>query len=505
MTGINLKSLLRENSYLRPLISTLAIYLVFVYLLTLNPFRFSLVYFYQFVQFRRGYLAAILGGTSTGDITLNIIMLFPVGMVIGSLLRLLKINIKHSVLIGTGMGFLISLSIEFCQIFLPRSFSGVDMLANTVGAFVGTRLAYPFFIFDIQNFLKQLYNKSRSYYARVITIYCALTTIILIIPLGMNTFSNWNSRFPLLLGNEATLDRPWQGVIYKLSIFNRKLKIHEIKKLYACNFQSETLTEFSDGLLIEYIFANPIIKTFGVLKDSLVLEVPENDASAFKSPAGIMLNNNPHPDIRFPATELAHSLQKTNQLSIAIWLQPNSLRQGGPARIVSLSKDPEHRNFTLAQLGSTVNFRVRTPLTGENGAEIELISCPILTVDKPQFVVATFHRGEQKLFYNGKLISPIIYDTSHYLPLLCGLSRDRFGKAAFCFMLLFPLGWLSRGLVISNHWKSIASSLVIFIPLLISSLINTIFLEHTFDWHLFYFCCFIALLLIVIGVLYDLI
>lgn len=505
MTDINLKSLLRENSYLRPLISTLAIYSVFVYLLTLNPFRFSLIYFNQFIQFRKGYLAAIIGGSSGGDIILNIIMLLPVGLVVGSLLRMLGINVNQSIKIATGLGFLISLSIECCQIFLPRSFSGVDMLANTVGALLGARLAYPFMVFDIQHILKQLYDKGRVFYVQVIFIYCVVATIILLIPAMMNTFLNWNSRFPLLIGNEATLNRPWEGIIYKLSIFNRKLKRHEIERLSKLDFKSKTVSEFSRGLLIEYIFENTMVKTFGALKDRLAFDAPENDASVLNRPAGVILNDNPHPDIRFPATELVHSLQKNNQLSIAIWLQPNSLRQGGPARIVSLSKDPDHRNFTLAQLGATVNFRVRTPLTGLNGTKVDLISSPILKEDKPQFVVATFHRGEQKLFNNGKLISPMIYNTSHYLPLLAGLSRDRFGKAAFCFMLLFPLGWLSRGLVISKHWKSIASSLVIFIPLLVSSMITTIFWGHTFDLHLFFFCCSIALILIVIGALYDLI
>lgn len=430
-------------------------------------------------------------------------MLFPVGLVIGSLLRMLKINAKPGLKIATGLGFLISFSIELCQIFLPRSFSVVDMLANTVGALAGARLAYPFVVFDIQHILKQLYDKGRLFYARVIFIYCVAATTILIIPVGMNTFSNWNSRFPLLIGNEATLNRPWNGIIYKLSIFNRKLTNHEIKQLYDCHFQSETLGEFSEGLLIEYIFTNPMIKAVGTLKDSLVLPTHEKGSFAFNSPAGIILKDNLNIDMRLPATALIHSLQQTNQLSIALWFQPASLQQGGPARIVSLSKDPEHRNFTLAQLGAMLNFRVRTPLTGLNGAKIELISCPILTVAKPQFVVASFHRGESKLFYNGKLISPIIYNTSHYLPLLGGLSQDRFGKAAFCFMLLFPLGWLSRGLVNANRWKSVVASLIIFIPLLVSSLIHTIFLEHTFDLHLFYFCCFIALFLMVIGVLYE--
>ncbi|UCE06005.1 MAG: VanZ family protein [bacterium] len=504
MIRINLKSLYTEAPYFRPLISTLVIYLIFVYLLTLNPFRISLYYFYQYIQFRRGYLAAIIGGSSLADIILNLIMLFPLGLVIGSLLRAVQIRVKHSVIIATGLGFLVSLSIEFCQMFLSRSTSGIDVFSNTVGASVAARLAYPIKGFDTQEILKKLYDKGRLFYSRVIIIYCVVATLILLIPVCLNTFSNWNHNFHLLIGNEANLNRPWRGVIYKLSIFNRKLKKQEVKKLYAINFQRETPAEFSNGLLTEYIFNDLPVKTYGLLKEKLVLDPYHLSLFNLKEQGGIIFRDNSVVATQMSATELVDSLQKTNELTIAIWFQPDELQQTGAARIVSLSNNPDHRNFTLGQSGSKLNFRVRTHLTGLNGSKVVLISHPILITDKPQFVVASFHRGESKLYYNGKIVSSIIFDTSYYLPLLVGLGRNRFGKAAFCFMLLFPLGWLARGLVKSKVWKSIASSVIIFVPLFISSLINTLYLQHTFDLHLFYLCCFISLLLLVIGLLYDL-
>ena len=122
LNRINLKTLYKESPYFQPLIATLVIYLVFVYLLTLNPFRFSLFHFERFIQFRKGYLAAIIGGSSISDLILNLFMLFPYGLVIGSLFRNLQIKFKVSLITATGLGFLISLSIELCQIFLPRSF-----------------------------------------------------------------------------------------------------------------------------------------------------------------------------------------------------------------------------------------------------------------------------------------------------------------------------------------------------------------------------------------------
>ena len=505
MNIINIKSLYKQEPYLQPLISTFAIYVIFVYLLTLNPFRFSLFYFNRFIQFRKGYFATFIGGTGIFDIMLNLVMLFPVGLVIGLLLRNLHKKMNYSILIATGAGFLISVSIEICQIFLPRSFSVVDISTNTIGACIGACLAFPIMGFDSQEILKKIYDKGRSFYTFVIVTYCVAATVILMIPVSINTFSNWNSNFPLLIGNEPTLNRPWNGVIYKLSIFNRTLNQNDVHRFKSINFQQVTPETLADGLLIEYIFSNPGVKSFGALKNSLDLNCKKGSSFAFGQNGGFLLEDNSSISTQFPATNLVHALQKTNQLSIAIWFQPENILQKGLARIVTLSKDTDERDFTVGQSGSALSFRVRTFLTGDNGSEVELTTCPLTTMNQPQFVVATFHRGEMKLYLNGRSVPPTIYDTSSYLSLLAGLSRDRFGKAAFCFMLLFPLGWLARGLVKLKVWKSIVSSLIALVPFLIISLINTSFFHHQLDLHLFYLCLFISLLLLVIGFLYELI
>jgi len=501
---IKLKVVYQEAPYFQPLIATLIIYLIFVYLLTLNPFRFSLFHFERFIQFRRGYLAAIIGGSSFWDLVLNLIMLVPYGLVIGSLFRTLQIRFKVSLICATGLGFLISLSIELCQVFLPRSFSGIDIFANTVSAAIGAGLAYPIKGFEIGEILKKLYGQGRSFYTRVVIIYIIAATLILMIPISMNTFRNWNRSYHLIIGNEATLDRPWNGVIYKLSIFDQRFTNQQVEKFSNLNFQPETPAELSNGLLIEYIFANPGIKKFGALADNLVLSLPQDSSLRHNFQNGIVLKDNFVVSTMRPAVDLTNSVKKTNQLSIAIWIQPANFRQNGPARIVTLSTDTDHRNFTLGQSGSRLNFRVRTPLNGLNGSNVELTTDPIIVKDKPQFVAATFHHGEMKLYHNGEIIPSIIYDTSYYLPLLAGLSRDRFGKAAFCFMLLFPLGWLARGLAKFKVWKSIVSCLIVMVPFLILSSITTVFLRHTFDLHLFYLCCFVSLLLLGIGLLYEL-
>lgn len=43
------------------------------------------------------------------------------------------------------------------------------------------------------------------------------------------SFRTWGTEFPLLLGNEASLDRQWLGTLYLVAIYSRALSAEEIK------------------------------------------------------------------------------------------------------------------------------------------------------------------------------------------------------------------------------------------------------------------------------------
>jgi hypothetical protein len=58
---------------------------------------------------------------------------------------------------------------------------------------------------------------------------------------------------------------------------------------------------------------------------------------------------------------------RTNRLKIRLRLRPASPRQWGPARIMTLSLDYYLRNFTVAQVGSDLALRLRTPRTDLDG------------------------------------------------------------------------------------------------------------------------------------------
>jgi len=504
LAKISLKSLYQKAPHYQPLISTGAIYLVFVYLLTLTPFRFSLFYFHQFIQFKRGYRFALLGGSNWLDSVLNVIMLMPLGLVLGLVWRAFQHRKRRCVVRALRIGFLISISIELAQLFLPRSFSAVDIATNSIGAGLGAWLAFPIGTLDAQKIVTMLYERSRQFYTRIVLLYSGIALIILMLPTLINGFWNWDETFRLLLGNEPTGNRPWQGTIYRLAIFDGRLKDHEVVRWLALGRHQPTPTSAFTGLLVEYRFDAFPFRSEGPLHDQLPI-TPQKKTRVELSPgAGVVFSGHSLLGTSHPATALVHRLKRTHQFSIAIWLSPASTNQFGPARIVSLSKNTNQRNFTLGQSGPGLVFRVRTPLTGKNGSKVELLTSPILKANQPQLVIASYHRGEMKLYVNGQRNQRMIYDTSHYLPLLAGLSRDRFGKAAFCFMLLFPLGWLARGLASSRRWKWIISSSVPLVIMFTHSAIQMVCWQHSFDIYLLYYCGFVSGLLLIIDFIYQL-
>ena len=74
------------------------------------------------------------------------------------------------------------------------------------------------------------------------------------------------------------------------------------------------------------------------------------------------------------AAKIIDAVRASNAITIEAWLKPADTRQNGPARIISLSKDPYNRNFTLGQERDRYEVRLRTTSTGENGMKPALAS-----------------------------------------------------------------------------------------------------------------------------------
>jgi VanZ family protein len=101
-------------------------------------------------------------------------------------------------------------------------------------------------------------------------------------PIPGGRLSNWDPSYSLVLGNEATGNRPWLGKLFLVAIYNRALSEQEIWKNYtAGRFFDPAISppdqRVHDGLLTLYLFSegkgNRVLERSGKLS-SLDLKIP---------------------------------------------------------------------------------------------------------------------------------------------------------------------------------------------------------------------------------------
>lgn len=90
-------------------------------------------------------------------------------------------------------------------------------------------------------------------------------------------------------------------------------------------------------------------------------------------------------------------------LTIEAWLASTKDNQFGPARIVTYSQDPLHRNFSLGQHGNDLVFRMRTAHTHPTGISQPITAANVFTAKQRQHVVVSYDFSNCQIYVNGKL------------------------------------------------------------------------------------------------------
>lgn len=300
-------------------------------------------------------------------------------------------------------GTSLSLVTEILQFALPtRGVSLSDGLANILGVMLGL-LAFRLAGLELLSYAARLLQRVKGFLTiRGLIIsflgYAGITLLISI-PLQPATgLTNWDDNYHLLVGNEHTGDRPWAGHVYHFEIANRVFSEKEVteafskRKLIAatgeppvCAYQLKGGGGYYDqsGRCPELIWKRQALTS---------AEADE----AFLETTGWL-------ETATPASFLSSEIRRTGQFTLSATVATAKTVQDGPARIISMSADPHLRNFTLGQRGSSLVFRLRTPLTGENGITPEFIASNVFTNTNSHHLVITYD-GSSVLFYlEGKL------------------------------------------------------------------------------------------------------
>jgi len=158
------------------------------------------------------------------------------------------------------------------------------------------------------------------------------------------------------------------------------------------------------GLLVFYDFRE---ETGTVVKDRSGVGTPadlriEHPQRVKRSQGALEIRGHTVVRTSQPPTKMADAVDRSDEITIEAWLRPAQTDQSGPARIVTLSKDPTHRNFTLGQDGDRYDVRLRTTKTSNNGIP-SLSTPPGSLTRKLTHVVYTFDdSGTARIFLNGQ-------------------------------------------------------------------------------------------------------
>lgn len=353
--------------------------LLLIIFVTLYPFNFSsdksfsiqylFRYFYHPSNFR--------------DFLLNIVLFMPLGFSLTSLLPKKKIRWIIILFVVLIINSSLSFAVELLQVFLPSRASTVsDIVANSFGSFLGFLCFYFLYWVVVNNSEKVFSLKGLA----VCFISYLSLTFLLSMPLSISTnLDNWNSNFPLLLGNETTGTRPWQGYISELYIADKAISPAEItlvfsKQISWSNLKDHLVTAYQLNSQDKYIDL-----TGHLPKLSWQGEDPK-----FQGEQNVLLTPSNWLTTKTPANSLTNKIRQTSEFTIVTTIATANKYQTGPARIVSLSGNSSQRNFTIAQDKTNLIFRLRTPITGKNGANPELVVPGIFTDTKPHHLIITY-------------------------------------------------------------------------------------------------------------------
>ncbi|WP_414752824.1 VanZ family protein [Anabaena sp. CCY 9910] len=435
---------------------------VFIVLIaTLYPFNFSKIVKFSITEI----IASFNNSSSFQDQVNNILLFLPVGWTFGNLcqnsIKKITLQIFFVILVSFGL----SLTVEFLQIFLPsRSPTPADLLNNSLGGLFGF---IGFSIWNAKSFSSTVEKLESSRVSKssklIICFFCGYLVLTLFISLfwqGTTNLSNWDSNYYLSVGNEITGNKAWAGYVSEISIVDRAISRNEASQTLA---DANYLHKLGNSLVAHYKLNGECCYQDQTGNQPELLWQGRS-ASTSKS-QGAFLDAHHWLKTSTPVSHLSQRMSQTSEFTISTAIATTNVNQKGPARIISVSGSSQRRNWTLGQQGNSLDFRLRTPLTGENGTELKLNIPNIFTDTYLHHLVITYSRGNIQIyvdklenFHSFSLLDlipkeqRIFYYALTFMPLGIGLGIITFlaRKKLIFYRILFYSGILIPSLMLEG-------------------------------------------------------
>jgi concanavalin A-like lectin/glucanase superfamily protein/VanZ like protein len=371
-------------------------------------------------------------------VTERLLVFVPFGFFIHQ--KLMRHQPQHAKVISVCLVVLVALGVEISQAIISARHSRVlDFVLAAAAGIVGIKLSIP--VFHI--FTHSAFGTTR----RLLPGFLWLGNYILvciciaaIIPASAD-IGEWDCNYPLLVGNELTYDRPWQGKIRGMAIYPRELTTSEIRNLSHIPMTPENISSrnaaeavalysfvtSSSNQTLVHDHAGPRLD---LAKKKQVLGGPQLNGDAFHFREPLLIKST------VPARAICNAIMASQAFTVETEIASNNLMQGGPARIISNSIDLENRNFTLGEEQGDLVLRIRTPLNGSDGSNIPFKTQGNALAGGWKHVIASYADGTAKFYIDGKEITmPLNYQETFFLDTALSAST-----ALAAGLLLFGMG-----------------------------------------------------------------
>ena len=128
-----------------------------------------------------------------------------------------------------------------------------------------------------------------------------------------------------------------------------------------------------------------------------------NDAAMTADPPGVTFARNGMLRTREPPAEFYRAFAGRAGLTVEARVTTASLDQSGPARIVTASADPGNRNFTLAQEGADLVFRLRASAADANGVATQAQVPAVFVPGREQHLAVSYDLATLAVYVDGTL------------------------------------------------------------------------------------------------------
>jgi VanZ family protein len=381
--------------------------------LTLFPFDF------QLVNPHPPYGSPLLLGDSVKivqamDFFLNVLLFIPFGFGVAGQVCKRGGKLWTAGLLAYAAGVATSYTVELLQFYIPSRDSGwEDLISNGLGSFAGfllwALLGAPILTgaSHVADAVDRWLTPRRT--AALLAIYFAAWFVVSAVLQRESRLSDWNPLTPLVVGNDAAGENPWNGRIAQLQFWNRALSEAEIRSIASKQGAASrpAKSEIGAGLVASYDFSGDApyrdVHNSSPALDWTPAPPLPGDARDLKLNATAWLSSG------IPAENLVQQIRNSNQFTVHLLCQPAAVHILN-GRIVSLSNSAGDVNFHLRAEGSSLFVWIFDPLS----ASRSMLAWPVQAVFEPGKMrdLVVVYDGSDALIYLDGIRSPNIYRLS---------------------------------------------------------------------------------------------